>query len=72
MKKCRNKKLYDFLIDKINKNAIVSLLALFILLISLVFIKSVFLRIVFYFGFYMLVNNYYLKVVNFFFADDCK
>ena len=72
MRKSNNKKLYEFLIDKMNKNAIVTILALIILLICNIFIKNVFLRITFYLGFYMLINNYYIKVVNYFFAEDLK
>lgn len=72
MKKCRNKKLYEFLIDKTNKNLIVSLLAFITLILCTIFIKNLFLRIMFYIGFYMLINNLYLKCINFFFAKDCK
>lgn len=72
MKRCSNKKLYDFLVDKINKNAIVMLIAFIMLLVLNIFINNVFLRVVFYLGFYMLVNNFYIKVVNFFFVDNCK
>lgn len=72
MKKCRNKKLYDFLMDRTNKSLIVLLLAFIVLMICSIFIQNVFLRIVFYIGFYMLINNLYMKIVNFFFAKDCK
>lgn len=72
MKKSNNKKLYDFLIDKANKSAIVTLFAFLMLLVFNIFIKNLFLRIVFYLGFYLLVNNYYLKVVNYFFVDNLK
>lgn len=72
LKKSNNKKLYDFLIDKANKSAIVTLFAFLMLLVFNIFIKNLFLRIVFYLGFYLLVNNYYLKVVNYFFVDNLK
>lgn len=72
MKKCNNKKLYNFLVDRTNKSLIVTLFAFILLLISNIFIKDIFLRIAFYLGFYFLINNLYMKVVNCFFDKSCK
>ncbi len=72
MKKSSNKKLYDFLIDKTNKNLIVSLLALAVFILCTKFINNLFLRLAIYFFLYFLINNLYLKVVRLFFDDICR
>lgn len=72
MKKCNSKKLYDFLIDKHTKNAIIALIAFIMLLVFNIFISNLFLRLVFYFGFYMVTKNFYDKIVNFFFVEYIK
>lgn len=72
MKKCNNKKLYNFLVDRTNKSLIVTLFAFILLLILNIFIKDIFLRIAFYLGFYFLINNLYMKVVSCFFDRSCK
>lgn len=51
MKKSNNKKLYDFLMDKANKSAIVTLLSFIMLVVFNIFISNLFLRIVFYIRF---------------------
>lgn len=72
MNKCTNKKLYDFLVDKTNKNLIVTFLAFIALLLFNIFINNIFLRIVFYLGFYLLINNIYFKLLDLFFVDFLK
>lgn len=70
--KYSREKMKKFLMDKTNKSLICSLLALILFILVINLVSNVFLRLAIYFASYLILNNFYNRVVTHFFGEHLE